>query len=95
MNLHRVQSVRPLESFRLDITFDDGKSFCFDASKLLAEGVFQILANPAEFARASVDPVSGCVAWPNGMDLDTQVLYYEDMLGQKLPVKEKGAASLP
>ena len=92
MKLHRVVSVRPLPDFRLDVTFEDGRSFCFNAAKLVTEGVFKQLASPAEFARAVVDPISGCVSWPNGLDLDTQVLYYEDMLGQSVPQREHTTA---
>jgi Protein of unknown function (DUF2442) len=41
------------------------------------DGVFAPLADPAEFARVAVDSELGTVVWPNGADLDPDVLYAE------------------
>lgn len=38
-------------------------------------GVFAALRDPAFFAQVSVDPEAGTVVWPNGADLDPDVLY--------------------
>lgn len=38
-------------------------------------GVFESLRDPAYFAQVRVDPELGTVAWPNGADLDPDVLY--------------------
>ena len=38
-------------------------------------GVFAYLRDPAEFAKVFVHPEAGTVAWPDGLDLDPDVLY--------------------
>ena len=38
-------------------------------------GVFAALQEPAFFARVTVDPEAGTIVWPNGADLDPDVLY--------------------
>ena len=38
-------------------------------------GVFERLSDPAFFAQVAVDPVAGTLAWPNGVDLDPDVLH--------------------
>jgi len=39
------------------------------------EGVFAALQDPAFFARVSVDREAGTIVWPNGADLDPDVLF--------------------
>ena len=39
------------------------------------DGVFAPLRDPAEFRKALVHPEFGVVCWPNGADLDADVLY--------------------
>lgn len=39
------------------------------------EGVFAPLRDPIEFRKAQVHPELGVVCWPNGADLDSDVLY--------------------
>ena len=48
-----------------------------DLSALIAGrgGVFQALQDPDFFAQVSVDPEAGTLVWPNGVDLDPDVLY--------------------
>ena len=37
--------------------------------------MFRALQDPAFFAQVSVDHAAGTVVWPNGVDLDPDVLY--------------------
>jgi len=39
------------------------------------EGVFALLRDPVRFAEVRVLPDLGTVGWPNGADLDPDVLY--------------------
>jgi Protein of unknown function (DUF2442) len=45
------------------------------APYLSFQGIFEPLRDPAYFAQVRVDPELGTVAWPNGADLDPDVLY--------------------
>jgi hypothetical protein len=37
--------------------------------------VFDALHDEAFFARVTIDPEAGTLAWPNGVDLDPDMLY--------------------
>jgi Protein of unknown function (DUF2442) len=58
------------------VGFDDCTQGIVDvAAIVIFRGVFEPLRDPAEFARAYVDPDLGTVAWPCGADLDPLVLH--------------------
>ena len=72
----RVAAVTVLESTRLRIRFNDGTEGIADLSALVTApdaGVFAALADPDEFARATVE--LGAVTWPTGADLAPDALY--------------------
>ena len=67
---------RPLEDYRLHLRFEDGTEGTVDlAQSLSIRGVFEPLKDAAFFAQVRVDPELGTVTWPNGADLDPDVLY--------------------
>jgi Protein of unknown function (DUF2442) len=71
-----VVQVRPLEGFKLYLRFEDGAEGEVDVTTLTPfEGVFAPLKTRSEFEKVSVDPELGTVRWPNGADLDPDVLY--------------------
>lgn len=71
-----VVTVRPLDGYRLYLRFEDGVAGVIDlATQLSFRGVFKPLRDPAYFQLARVDPDLGTVVWPNGADLDPDVLY--------------------
>ena len=60
----------------LHLRFEDGVEGVVDLAPYLSfQGVFEPLRNPAYFAQVRVVPELGSVAWPNGADLDPDVLY--------------------
>jgi hypothetical protein len=74
--LKDVIEVEPLGRYRLRLRFEDGVSGEVDVSKMIEfRGVFAPLRDEAEFARVTVDRESGTIVWPNGADLDPDVLY--------------------
>jgi hypothetical protein len=76
--LKDLVEVRALGGHRLYLRFEDGLAGELDlAPRLRFEGVFAALQDPAVFAQARVDPELGTVVWPNGADLDPDVLYAE------------------
>ncbi len=69
-----VEVVGPHE---LRLTFADGTvgdvAFADDEWR----GVLEPLRDPEYFAQVRVDPESGTIAWPNGIDLAPEPLYEE------------------
>ena len=71
-----VTEVRLLGDHRLYVRFEDGVGGEVDVAGLVEfEGVFAPLRDPARFAEVSVHPELRTVCWPNGADLDPDVLY--------------------
>lgn len=76
--LKDIVEVRPLGGYRLYLRFEDGLAGELDlASRLTFDGVFAPLRDPAAFAQVRVHPDLGTIVWPNGADLDPDVLYSE------------------
>jgi Protein of unknown function (DUF2442) len=74
--LKDVVEVRVMEGYCLHIRFEDGAEGDIDLSKYVRfRGVFEPLADPAYFRRVRVDSDLGTITWPNGADLDPDVLY--------------------
>ncbi len=73
----RVTHVVVVGAHAVELTFSDGARGVVDlAPRLLGRGgVFEALRDPAFFARVSVDEEAGTITWPNGVDLDPDVLY--------------------
>jgi hypothetical protein len=74
--LKDIVEARALEGYRLHLKFEDGVEGDVDLRDLVPfQGVFEPLQDPNEVAKVKVDPESGTVSWPNGADLDPDVLY--------------------
>ena len=70
-----VLSVVPLEPYVVRVSFADGEVRDVDIEPLLDGPVFAALRDRGEFARVSGDEQTGAIAWPNGADLDPDVIY--------------------
>jgi hypothetical protein len=72
----RITSVEPLEGFVLRLGFDDGTVRDVDLEADLWGPVFEPLRdNPQLFREVRVDEELGTIVWPNGADLDPDVLH--------------------
>ena len=72
----RIVSAKPLKAFRALLGFSDGTTREFDLELYLTEPIFDsIRSSPEAFREISLDPELGTVVWPNGADLDPDVLY--------------------
>lgn len=64
-----------LRPYVVRVFFADGEVRDVDIEPLLDGPVFQPLRDPALFGQVGVDEYSETIAWPNGADLDPDVLY--------------------
>lgn len=72
-----ITGVAVVGEYRLRLTFEDGTIGDVDFGGREWRGVFEPLNDPAEFARVEVDPESGTIAWPGGLDMAPEPLYAE------------------
>jgi Protein of unknown function (DUF2442) len=72
----RIRSVEPLQGFVVRLGFDDGTVREIDLEAELWGPVFEPLRDdPQLFRQVRVDEELGTIVWPNGADLDPDVLY--------------------
>jgi len=75
-----VTAVEPLGEHRVAVTFDDGARRELNLAPLLTGPVFDaIRSDPARFAEVAIDPDLGVLCWPNGVDIDAELLRYDDL----------------
>ncbi len=71
-----VIGVRPLGGYRVFIQFEDGLQGEIDISDVITfDGVVAPLRDATRFAEVRVHPELRTLCWPNGADLDPDVLY--------------------
>ena len=74
--LKDIVKVKPMKNFHLHLEFEDGAKGEVDIRKLVKfNGVFKPLKDESFFAKVQVNPEWGTIFWPNGADLDPDVLY--------------------
>lgn len=73
--LPRAVEVDGLGDLRLRVRFSDGLVRELDFDGVFTDGVLEPLNDPVMFARARVDDAAGTVRWPDGVDLDPDVLH--------------------
>jgi hypothetical protein len=72
----RVRSVEPLQGFLVRLGFTNGSSKEIDLEPFLRGPVFDPVREDTEmFRQVSVDHRAGTIVWPNGADIDPDVLY--------------------
>jgi hypothetical protein len=88
-----IRSVKPLEGFQVSLQFSNGEQKLVDLEPLLRGPVFEAIRSDLNLFRSvKVDEELGTIVWPNGADLDPNVLF-----GSHVPAwmdaDEKGMAS--
>lgn len=75
----RITAVEVPAPFVVHLTFADGTQGTVDLGPSIRGrgGVFVPFQDPDYFAQVRVDPESGTIVWPNGVDLDPDVLYHK------------------
>ena len=72
----RVQSASPTEQYSTLVVFTNGETREIDLSPFIASGpIFEpVRSDPDVFRSMRVE--GGTIVWPNGADIDPDVLYY-------------------
>ena len=75
-HLIRVQSAEPLDAPRIRVVFTNGEQREIDLTPYIATGsIFEpVRSDPSFFQSMVVD--GGTLTWPNGADIDPDVLYH-------------------
>jgi hypothetical protein len=73
----RVQSIEPLDPPMMRVHFTNGEQRDLNLAAYIASGdIFEQVRNDALFFR-SAQVEGGTITWPNGADIDPDVLYYD------------------
>ena len=83
----RIIGVKHVREYVLHLTFANSEKAVLDmvARVIGRGGVFEPLEDISYFAQVAVDPEVHTLVWPNGLNLDPDVLYSE-ATGTPLPV---------
>jgi hypothetical protein len=74
--LKDIVEVQPLENYQLRLRFENGIEGVVDIAGMMRfTGVFAPLKDPAYFSQVRVNSDLGTICWPNGADIDPDVLY--------------------
>jgi hypothetical protein len=93
MTLLRIIKAEALPGLKLRLTLDDGNVIERDVGALLRGPIFErIRSDPAEFARVKAE--CGTAVWPNGADLDPDVLIWNGPPPEPEPA-DADASGLP
>ncbi|KAB2936268.1 MAG: DUF2442 domain-containing protein [Candidatus Contendobacter sp.] len=76
MILH-VTKAKYLEGYRVEVSFNDGKTGTVDLSQSLTGTVFGLLKDIKVFSQLKVDKELDTIVWPNGADLAPEYLYFQ------------------
>jgi len=73
----KLEAIKPLPGYRLEVTFADGLHGVVDLSHIPHTGVFAVWDEPGYFEKATIDPETWTVCWPNGEDVAPDAMYEE------------------
>jgi len=90
--LKDIVEISVVGTHRLHLKFEDGAEGEIDLTRIVPfEGVFAPLRDAKLFAEVTVDRDLGTIRWPNGADLDPDVLYAL-ITGEPMPNLTRRAA---
>ncbi|MGL5331036.1 MAG: DUF2442 domain-containing protein [Filifactoraceae bacterium] len=72
-----VKEVKPIENYKLILTFENNEVRLFDMNPYLDKGIFQELKNENIFNAVKVSFDS--IEWPNEADIDPETLYEDSV----------------
>jgi Protein of unknown function (DUF2442) len=71
----RIETVEPLDGYVLRLGFSDGSTRDLDLEPELWGPIFEPLRDQEVFRQVAVDDQLGTIVWPNGADMDPDVLH--------------------
>ena len=72
----RVKQVTPLDEFVVRLSFSNGTQRDVDLEPFLHGPIVEPMrSDRTEFLKVSVDSRAGTIVWPNGADIDPDVVY--------------------
>lgn len=74
-SLHDVTDFTLVKDYVLNVRFDDGVEQTIDFEPILIGPLFGPLRDPHVFRQVRVDTDLGTLVWPNGADIDPNVLH--------------------
>jgi len=75
--MHRIEEVKPLDSYKVWIRFTDGAEGTVDLGDVAGKGVFSVWNDLSVFRAVFVNPETHTIAWPGGIDLCPDSLHAE------------------
>lgn len=72
----RVLKAIPQEDFKMHLEFEDGTVKVINLEPFLHGPIFEPVRNDRKFFQ-DVRIEGGTISWPNGADIDPDVLYYD------------------
>jgi hypothetical protein len=76
MILH-ITSAKYIKDYKVEVTFNDGRSGVADLSDTLRGPVFEILKDLSFFSQMRIDEKLETITWPNGADLAPEFIYFK------------------
>ncbi|HLF26460.1 MAG TPA: DUF2442 domain-containing protein [Anaerolineae bacterium] len=71
----RIKRARYVRDFTVEFTFTDGSRREIDLAPFLSGPIFESLRTLDAFKKFRLDRELGTIVWPNGADIDPDVLY--------------------
>ena len=79
-----VKKVKPLSNYNLELTFENKEIRIFDIKPYLNTGLFKKLKDEKYFNMVKVS--YDTIEWPNGVDLDPEILYEKSKVRIKVKI---------
>ncbi|MDP8205043.1 MAG: DUF2442 domain-containing protein [Candidatus Electryonea clarkiae] len=92
--LKDIVEVKPLEEHKLFLKFEDGVKGEINIAEMIEfKGVFTPLKNKEFFDQVQINRELGSIYWPNGADIDPDVLYAQ-ISGNPIQLNETKVVSI-
>lgn len=88
--IYRVQSFAIIDSYALNVKFDDGSEQSINFWPVLSGEIYRPLRDLAVFNKVTIDREAHTLVWPNGADFDPLTLHDWPHYAQALAERARG-----